>query len=162
MSRDKRLPVLSGHVAHPADQVLHRHVLLKLHGLTARPARAHKNGPAITAGCKTSRSGILKLIFSVHLTCTLIHLVQVSHFYRHQSAASCGCLFQPDHTHWYVAGFDGTDLFYGIIVYNDAAIKSEWWFSRWSELLEAGGVELDCMREIRTGWQLPEQYNRSR
>ncbi len=48
---------------------------------------------------------------------------------------------------WYVAEFDGEDLFWGFAILNDDFFNAEWGYFQFSELKKIkvwGGIEVDC------------------
>ena len=55
---------------------------------------------------------------------------------------------------WYVAEFDGADLFWGFAILNGDMDMAEWGYFTLSELAEIniGGIEIDC--ELPQFWQV--------
>lgn len=55
---------------------------------------------------------------------------------------------------WYVAEYDGDDLFFGYAILNGDTQNSEWGYISFGELkaINAGGVEIDC--ELEEHWQV--------
>ena len=55
---------------------------------------------------------------------------------------------------WYVAEFDGDDLFYGFAILNGDLDNSEWGYISFSELkaINISSIEIDC--ELEEYWQL--------
>ena len=56
---------------------------------------------------------------------------------------------------WYVAEFDGKDLFFGFAILNQDFINSEWGYFSFKELKElkiAGRFEIDC--ETEEAWSI--------
>jgi hypothetical protein len=52
---------------------------------------------------------------------------------------------------WYIAEYDGVDLFFGYAILNDAQ-NAEWGYIRFSELkaININGIEIDC--ELEEYW----------
>lgn len=55
---------------------------------------------------------------------------------------------------WYVAEYDGDDLFFGFAILNEDHINSEWGFFSFSELKEirVGHLEINC--ELEKYWKI--------
>jgi len=54
---------------------------------------------------------------------------------------------------WYIAEYDGHDLFYGYAILNGDLVNAEWGYILFSELkaININGVEIDC--ELEESWQ---------
>ena len=54
---------------------------------------------------------------------------------------------------WYIAEYDGQDLFFGFACLNDPA-NAEWGYTSFQELkdIKVGGIEIDC--ELEEHWQV--------
>lgn len=54
---------------------------------------------------------------------------------------------------WYIAEFDGDDIFYGYVILNMDTQNAEWGYISFSELkaININGVEID--RELQIHWQ---------
>jgi len=55
---------------------------------------------------------------------------------------------------WYVAGFDGDDLFYGYAILGGDLQNAEWGYVSFRELkdININGIEIDC--ELEEYWQI--------
>ena len=55
---------------------------------------------------------------------------------------------------WYIAEFDGEDLFWGFAILNEDYEMAEWGYVSFSELksISINGIEIDC--EIETTWRV--------
>ena len=90
---------------------------------------------------------------------------QDKHIYLHFFLGGCD---------WYIAEFDGNDLFWGVAILNDDLINSEWGYISFSELkaVKVGNIEIDCeldwhirpVSEIckicqAQGWYMPDEIS---
>ncbi len=68
---------------------------------------------------------------------------QGKHIYLHFFLGGCS---------WYIAEFDGNDLFWGGAILND--INAEWGYISFSELkaVKVGNIEIDC--ELEEHWRV--------
>ena len=91
-------------------------------------------------------SRIPKLYETEHITAEdkIIHL----HFF-------IGC------SDWYIAEYDGEDLFFGYAILNGDLLNAEWGYVSYSELKSIciGGVEVDC--ELEEHWK-PKPFSEVR
>ena len=55
---------------------------------------------------------------------------------------------------WYIAEYDGEDLFWGFVILNDDFINAEWGYISFSELksITVHGCEIEC--EIELAWEV--------
>lgn len=53
---------------------------------------------------------------------------------------------------WFVAEFDGDDIFFGYVILNGDYLNAEWGYFSFNELLSInlGGIEIDC--ELQEYW----------
>jgi hypothetical protein len=56
--------------------------------------------------------------------------------------------------HWYIAEYDGEDLFFGYAILNDDHLNAEWGYISFQELnnIKIGWLEIDC--ELEEHWQV--------